>query len=308
MKNITTKILRIVLSLSFLSFLSLDAYAGSYLPWRLGYKSIKVDNKNVDIRIGYLIANENVPFKGNVLYYQGLGDSMLNHDPLFEVLTNAGYRVVAFDYMGQGGSAGSMDDTRISNINEIGDQVIRLLGRKNGPDGSKYHILGWSTGGLAAYRKAFYDTGASIKSIIMLAPGIAPNYFVGEGIWSWPILEISMRTLTNNKFIGVNDPHHDPIHPKSPLEVISFALNLQATAKAMRAVGFISSSIKGLTLLSGPGDTYVNAPKTKKVLRSKASHFKIKEYPMGLHELDNETEDIAIDVRDSILNFLNSQY
>jgi alpha-beta hydrolase superfamily lysophospholipase len=236
---------------------------------------------------------------------------MLNHDPLFEVLVNDGYRVIAFDYMGQGGSAGSMNDTRIKNINQIGDAVVKLLSRKNGPDGDQYHIIGRSTGGLAAYRQAFYDGGSTkkaIRSIMMLAPGIAPNYFVGEGIWNWPILEISMRTLTNNKLVGVNDPHHDPIWPKSPVHVLSFALDLQATAKAMRNFGFISKDIKGITFLSGPNDTYVNAAKTKSALKSKAPHFTIKEYAAGLHELDNEVDSIAKDVRKSILEFLNSQY
>lgn len=91
--------------------------AGSFLPWRLGYKTLKVGWHQVDIRLGYLTANSAVPFKGNILYYQGLGDSILNHDPLFSVLTNAGYRVIAFDYMGQGGSDGSMNHTSITNIN-----------------------------------------------------------------------------------------------------------------------------------------------------------------------------------------------
>lgn len=56
------------------------------------------------IRMGYY--PEQGVFKGNILYYEGLGDSMLNHAPLFEKLSQNGYRVIAFDYMGQGGSSG----------------------------------------------------------------------------------------------------------------------------------------------------------------------------------------------------------
>src|SRR5690606_22010771 len=139
------------------------SFAGSFLDWQMSTIDYNYKNKNVEIRTGYLEANSEVEFKGNILYYQGLADSMLNHDPLFQVLTNAGYRVVAFDYMGQGGSAGTMNNTTIENINEIGDKVIKELGRGNG----KYHIIGWSTGGLAAYRKAYHDKGKEILSVTL---------------------------------------------------------------------------------------------------------------------------------------------
>jgi len=283
--------------------LSFSIQAGSYMPWRLGYKTFKIDRKTVEIRIGYLVENGEVAFKGNILYYQGLGDSMLNHDPLFESLVNNGYRVIAFDYMGQGGSEGTMNDTRISNINELGDKVIKLLSRKNGPDGLKYHIIGWSTGGLAAYQKAYQDGGRFVKSVTLIAPGIVPNYIVGEGLFNFPIDEISMRTLTTNTFEGVNDPHEDRIFPRSPVYVPAFAFDLQCIAKKSRSWR-IDPKIKGLVLLSGADDTYVDARKTKRVLSRNAKHFGVKQYAGALHEIDNEVESIASDVRLSILNFL----
>ncbi len=293
---------RLLLTLLVLTF-TFSASAGSYLPWRLGYKTIKTKHHQADIRVGYLTANPEVKFKGNILFYQGLGDSILNHDPLFEVLTNNGFRVVAFDYMGQGGSAGTMNNTTIENINEIGDKVIDLLGRKNGPNGSKYHILGWSTGGLAAYRKAYYDKGRSILSVVLIAPGIAPNYFVGEGLFNWPIDEISMETLTTNRFLGVNDPHEDPIFPKSPVFVPKFAFNLQKVAMKSRTKWFIDPKVPGLVLLSGPSDTYVNASKTKTVLKKRAKHFRVVTYSKALHEIDNEMESIAKSARENIVRF-----
>lgn len=284
---------------------SLIANAGSYLDWRLGYKAFKIDRYEENIRIGYLPANPSVEFKGNILFYQGLGDSMLNHDPLFEVLVQSGYRVVAFDYMGQGGSSGTMNNTTIENINELGDKVIGLLGRRNSKNGNKYHIIGWSTGGLAAYRKANYDGGRSILSVTLIAPGIAPNYLVGEGLLNWPPDEISMRTLTRNTFSGVNDPHEDPIFPISPVFVPKFALNLQKVSSESRRNWVIDKNISGLVLLSGPNDTYVNARKTKKVLAIGAKHFEVISYEKALHEIDNEVESIAKDVRKNILDFLN---
>jgi len=284
-----------------------NVLAGSYLPWRLGYKTIDSGEHIADIRFGYLTAKAGIEFKGNILYYQGLGDSMLNHDPLFETLTKNGYRVIAFDYMGQGGSSGSMNDTTIQNINNIGDQIIKLLAKKNGPAGDKYHIIGWSTGGLAAQEKAYLDGGKKILSVVLIAPGIAPNFIVGEGLFNWPIDEISLRTLTTNTFIGVNNPHHDPIYPTSPINVPKFAWNLQATAIKARMTWNIAKNIGGLVLLSGRKDTYVDAIKTRDTIEKRAPHYTIMSYPGALHEIDNEVEKIAVKARLDILNFLNNQ-
>lgn len=129
------------------------------------------------IRNGYLEANPSVPFKGNVIYYEGLGDSMLNHMPLFRLLTDAGYRVIAFDYMGQGGSTGSMNDTRITTIGAIG-RVIWNRQARDLANFPKHTIIGWSTGGLAAYSEASMRT--DVDKVVLIAPGLVPNMLVGE--------------------------------------------------------------------------------------------------------------------------------
>src|SRR6185312_33467 len=64
---------------------------------------------NVQLREG--VSYETGPLKACVLYLEGLGDSIMNHRPLFSNLNQNGYRVIAFDYMGQGGSQGSMNLT-----------------------------------------------------------------------------------------------------------------------------------------------------------------------------------------------------
>src|SRR5690606_21112615 len=110
--------------------LSLSASANCPRPWvcenvliPVPTTSVKGDFKIVTptIRAGYL--PHEGEFKGNILYFQGLGDSMLNHDPLFLKISKAGYRIIAFDYMGQGGSTGKMDNTRIKYIPWIGEIV-----------------------------------------------------------------------------------------------------------------------------------------------------------------------------------------
>ena len=293
-----------VKTLAFVAFFfaSSLSYAGSYLNWNLSFIKIKVGANDVTIRSGYLQESRQKKFKGNILYYQGLADSMLNHDPLFEKLQNAGYRVIAFDYMGQGGSSGKMNNTTIENINNIGDIVLNKLKNQST---SKYNIIGWSTGGLAAYRKAFYDQGRKINSVILIAPGIAPNFIVGEGLSSFPIDEISIESLTSNRFENINNPHEDPISPRSPLYVPKFALNLQVTALKARLKWKINKKVKGFVLLSGENDTYVNSSQTKNTIRKNSKHFYLKTYENALHEIDNEKEKIASQARIDILNMLN---
>ncbi len=256
------------------------------------------------IRAGYLPENPNVAFKGNVIYYEGLGDSMLNHMPLFKTLTEAGYRVIAFDYMGQGGSSGSMNDTRIKDIGFLGNKIWQQFARdlKGFP---KKNIIGWSTGGLAAFVQAANDK--TINKIILIAPGIAPNSLVGE---QHPFLGkidlITLPTLTTQSYAnGADNPHIDPIKPSSPLEVKRFAFDLQLTALKARHHR-IDRKIEGFVLLSGTEDTYVDAEKTRKILLLTAPHFQIKHYAGALHEIDNESEPNGSASRNDILNFLNS--
>ncbi len=277
-------------------------------PWR-GADSItdsdcELVRLRVKIRAGYLPENPNVPFKGNVIYYEGLGDSMLNHLPLFKTLTESGYRVIAFDYMGQGGSSGSMDDTRIKDIGYLGNQIWRRFARDL-DSFPKRNIIGWSTGGLAAFVQAANEQ--TINKIILIAPGIAPKSLVGE---QHPFLGkidlITLATLTTRSYTnGLKNPHVDPIKPTSPLEVKRFAFDLQLTALQARHHQ-IDKRIRGFVLLSGKEDTYVDAEKTRKILLSAAPHFQIKQYGGALHEIDNESEPNGSASHYDILDFLNS--
>lgn len=265
-------------------------------PWECSYLSL-TEKPSVKIRAGRLM--ERAPFKGNILYYQGLADSMLNHAPLFTKLTKAGYRVIAYDYQGQGGSTGSMNDTRIATIPLHGDLVFARYAR---PTTDKKIIMGWSTGGLAAYMAA--ATRQDIGKIILIAPGIAPRILVGEGLRGWPLNEITMESLTSADYHGqLQDPHIDPIRPNSPLVVPFFSIDLLKTAAKARKT-FISQSVKGLVLISGEGDSFVDGKKTIKLLKTLAPHFKLKQFLNGRHEIDNESEEISTVAHQTILDFL----
>lgn len=247
------------------------------------------------IRTG-IFRTDKAEVKGTILYLEGLGDSMLNHAPLFSRLVESGYDVIAFDYMGQGGSSGYMHFSSIQNIGKLAKKVWNYYIKDSS---KKMILLGWSTGGLVAYSYAYLKP-SEVDSVILLAPGIAPKVWVGER------MRITLASLTQNRFLGAKDPHIDEIRPNSPLKAPGFATNLLSTAMLARTWK-MPKSVKGLVLLSSREDTYVDSPKTIKVLDKNASHFKYFMYEGtgALHELDNELEYISRDVQRRIIEFLD---
>lgn len=274
--------------------------------------------------------------KGCVLYLQGLGDSMLNHEPLFRALSDAGYRTVTFDYYGQGGSSGSMNETRLlagrldAKSSEIRTQAKAMWKYfSTEPDpvrgltcaGSRRLVIGWSTGGLAGYTLAIERWA---QGVVLIAPGLFPKKMVGEAGHNWfkllaPVkvnLEtdslpqvslktiITLRTLTRARYASGHDPHVEMPKPNSPLKVPLFSLSLLSSAKAARRVS-IDPSVKGLVLLSGYEDTYVDSAKTRRMLKQK-TRFDVHTYPGALHELDNEISDVRLDLVQRTIGFLNS--
>lgn len=256
------------------------------------------------IRSGYLAENPEKPFLGNVIYYEGLGDSMLNHMPLFSKLTQAGFRVIAFDYMGQGESTGSMNDTRIRQIGVLGDEIWKLHARdlEHYP---KKNIIGWSTGGLAAYEQARLKT--DVNNIVLIVPGIAPYLIMGEQkILQGEFNQITIASLTTQIYSHRNtSPHIDPIRPRSPLEVMSFARDLiQSSAENRNVALTMNPQVNGLVLLSGSGDNYVDNEETLRILEQTAPWFRTRKYSRALHEIDNEAEPTGSLSREDILLFL----
>lgn len=275
----------------------------------------------VKLRAGYYRETATLPFKGCVLYLEGLGDSMLNHADLFTALSESGYRVIAFDYMGQGGSEGSMNHTRIIDsyfpalqISSIAEKVwskyapVRDPISGNDCSQSKKMIIGWSTGGLAAYEMA--NRGWA-DAVVLINPGIAPNKFVGEAAEHPELLltgapVITERTLTRLNPNSPYNPHIDPIKPNTPVKVPLFAANLIHSAQLSQN-WIIKPSVKGLLLASGTEDTYVDNGAAIQIIRGNAPHFIIAQFSGGpLHELDNEVPQLATLVHANTINFLNS--
>jgi pimeloyl-ACP methyl ester carboxylesterase len=272
-----------------------------------------------EFRVGMYLENPKKPFKGCVLYLEGLADSILNHEPLFRRLSDAGYRTVSFDYLGQGGTSGTMNDTRIMSPAEkdyeVGTQakwVWNLFSgdqfkmRKHNCRGSKRRIIGWSTGGLAGYKLA-HESWA--EEVVLIAPGLNVKAMVGEAADDWSRMylfkdTITVRTLTRNHG-GPNDPHVDPVKPKTPALIPLFAANLLSTSLESKNWQ-IPKNVRGFVFLSGKEDTYVDRDKIYGILRKNAPHFGIQVHDGSLHEMDNELPPVANDVRERTVRFFDN--
>lgn len=267
--------------------------------------------RDVHLRTGYYTESANVPFKGCVMYLEGLADSVANQQPLFHHLSENGYRVVFFDYMGQGGSEGSMNDSRvidpINNSLQISTQAQFVWQQySSGCGNSKKIVIGWSTGGLVSYKLA-HDTWAD--AVILIAPGIHAKKFVGEAAAAPSTLVtfkqvISERTLTRNSFSNGQNPHVDPIKPDSPTKVPLFAANLLGSSMISQSWK-INAKVQGLVFLSGVEDTYVDRDATIKTLAKNAPHFHVVSYDGALHEIQNEIPEVAFDMYQKTTQFLD---
>lgn len=263
--------------------------------WVLGEMEVRDPDGESEgwIRLGHIPASPEAPFRGSVLYLEGFADSLANHDPLFTRLADAGYRVVAFDYLGQGGSTGSMNAMRMDRILALADRVWERRARREAGDHGKV-FLGWSTGGLAAYQAG---VERRVDAIVMLAPGVHVRTVVGR------FGRVTLDTLTSRTWPDGADPHVDPIRPASPMRVPLFAADLLRTAYASQRWS-LPADVPALALISGPLDRYVRARRTAETLRARSPHVEVREFPDALHELDNEVEEIAAPVRDALLEFL----
>lgn len=291
----------------------------------------------IKLRAG-LFPSKKEQTKANILYLEGLADSMFNHDLLINTLSESGYRVIAFDYPGQGGSEGNMDQTRITTgesswksiqgffenhkqtthfnefmeglkqhkpnssntvlIQDMANEVWKKIKDVNeiNPEELIDIVIGWSTGGLAAYEMA-YTKKAGIRGVILLAPGTNTR----------PVIHIKTETLNGND----NFKHLDGIRPDSPLKIPGFSLNLLDAGRSSQKWE-VKGHVKGLVLLSDPKvDQYVDSEKVESTLRrnTDADNFEFVKYSGAAHEIDNEKDEHrssgGIKLEDKVVRFLD---
>lgn len=294
------------------------------------FENIQISNLPVKQRVGLFLESRESQFQGCVIYLEGLGDSIRNHEPLFKKMNSEGFRVLSFDYLGQGGSEGQMSWTRLDATGspyptspnyEIGNQarwVWKKFSERKDPifqrscEGKPKIVMGWSTGGLAAYKLASEKWA---DAVVMIAPGISPKMCVGsagspsvtlkcylQNIGTLPI--ITPESLSTENYNTSENPHVDPIYPNRPLDAKFFSLNLLSTSHFKTPFWTIDKSIKGLVFLSGKNDTYVDSAQTEIILKKQAAHFEVLTYHEALHEIDNERPAIRTDMQNQIVIFL----
>lgn len=239
---------------------------------------------------------ENKKIIADYFFFIGYGDRADNHLPLFNELNQKGIRVLSFDYPSHGlTKCGELNHNNYSSLMSYAE----LLEKNTREDVLRPVILsGWSTGGLLALRLAQTNkfNERSIKSLVLIAPGISVYVFVGgDGI-------IRDTTLTSNP----TPPHLAPPTPISPLLTPLFSATLVTNGILARKEGL--PNIPTLMFIAGhKKDMYAKTPVlldfAKDEMRNGAN-LKAIQCKKSMHEMDNEIESIGSYVRQTISHFV----
>jgi len=264
----------------------------SSLGWIRTFRQA-LDGGKLQLRVG--IANAVGHPRGDILYLTGFADRLDNHQPLFNAWTQAGFRVISFDYPSHGETCGSN-----INLYKFGD-LAKLAGYVESitrEDATRSLILaGWSTGGLLAARilQGLPYSGRPIAGAILFSPGIDVYPLVGEHG------TVTQATLTNNP----HPPHLGTITPTSPLATPLFAADLLLNATLSRSET-LSTNIPVLVFSGGDTeDVYVKSASIRSWVLEQRSGLT----PYGIsckgarHELDNELPPVGATVRSAAADF-----
>lgn len=258
---------------------------------RAGGRALKVADGVQIIRSGYLPENPAVPFRGNVLFLEGFGDSMLNHQTLLSGLSLAGFRVIGFDYVGQGQSSGTLNQATVAGLAGLAKEVFRWHARKESGQ-VRPVVMGWSLGGLIAYLMA---KNGWAKEVVLISPALAPRLPV----------RISAEMLSSANLTTL---HSDQLRPKSYFDSSAIQFTADFVEQALYSrMGKLSAHVRGLALLAAGQDQFIDAELVQATLRKNAKQFEVEIYPDARHELDNESGAIASAVRQRILEFLENR-
>ncbi len=242
----------------------------------------------VNLHVGeYLPERQNIV--GDILYLHGFADSFTNHGPLFRQWTDAGFRVIAFDYPGHG-ITGARNKVSINHFNFDGlMDLARQVVRRTRPETDRPLLLaGWSTGGLLAVRLVqsgnLSKLGRKPAGMILFAPGIAVKTVVGQPSWRYPLGEVTFGTLTHNTDTrGLLPPS-----PKSPGSVPLFASSLLYHSKAAQWAKY-PAWLPTLVMVAGESsDKYVPSHKLKAWVNRQSANVRGLYCPRARHWLDHE--------------------
>lgn len=235
------------------------------------------------------------PILGDVLYVHGLGDNVMNHDPLFQVWLNLGYRVIAMDLPSHGETSGY--SLNCCNFEMLGNYILEI-DRRMKPQGDVDRPLiftGWSTGGLVVLRtvqnKLFENHFRKPTGLQLFAPGVGVRMKVGNW-WGG----ITNDTLTQNP----NPPHSGPPKPGSPYPVLPFAMRMLWESKLAQWNDLPPNLPTQVFLAGDDTDYYVRNDINRRWSNRQIDEGKsvwVIQYDGAFHELDNEPDGVGDKVR-----------
>lgn len=230
--------------------------------------------------------------RGDVIFFHGFADRSTNHIPLFADWRARGFRVIAPDLPSHGGTKG-MRGLDLFTFRQLADILISVEKTTREDAERPLFVSGWSTGGLIAVRMAQWDlwkkAGRKLTAMVLLTPGVAVHPLVGE----WGV--VTARTLTRNPNPGMQGP----LRPSSPFLRPVFASQLLYNAWAARQEG-LPPDVPTLVLLAGEKeDRYVRTSAVRDWARVAGPKVWILEFPGAFHQLDEEPDGIAEDVRET---------
>lgn len=222
--------------------------------------------------------------------------------PLFQTYAKQGFRVVAFDLPSHGENSGIGNSINFYTFDELAQLAneIEHFTRSSSDSARPFFVSGWSTGGLVVTRmlqEADMTFDRKVQGAVLFAPGVAVHTLVGKhGV-------VTQETLTSNP----NPPHRGPIAPSSPLKTPIFAALLLKNSVQSQFCSFLDKSIPMLWFVAG-NDKYVVTDKLVSFVKDRKKqgvNMTGMFCEKSLHELDNEVEPIASDVRNASAQFFS---
>lgn len=288
---------------------------------------IQIENLNIGAvhekqRVGLFLQNPEIKPKACVLYLEGLSDSFFNHQNLFSDLNRAGYRVLSFDYLGQGGSEGELSQMRVdSRLNqpfmtgqefEISEQAKWVWSHFQGAcRNSPKLVIGTNVGGLSAFKLAKEKWA---DAVILLSPSLSPTYCIHEvsdrlvdRCNSDEVLPLEVP-LASREPGSVPELAFEPPRPATLDEAKGFVINLVSTAYLRAPRWRVSKNgTSGLVFLPGVDDPELDREEARRILIHNAPDFTLISFEEARGNLDQERPEISTRLRRRLIKFLDSK-
>lgn len=263
--------------------------------WHVEYLNFKEKGR---FRIGTLTTKQ--PPSAQVVYFPGFADRFENHPRLLTQLSQAGMKVISYDYPGHGESKANnlgLNSFTISDLAEMGALALEKMGQSTVPT----YFIGWSTGGLVATRllqKRLLNEKWNVERTILLAPALPPRLIIGEFGF------VTKNTLTSDP----NPPYLDEIEPRTPMAFPLFAASILHDSRVARSESWPKQIPVFIIAAGEDSDRYANSREILEWTTAQShvgNNVLFAECPDAKHDLENEPAGVGPWVRSASLNFIN---